>query len=71
MIYNIRNAYVPFDKKLIKVGKSQLEDASADPKKVFSLLQSLMNRQDCSDVLPDLEDQEIADSLSNFFSRKD
>jgi hypothetical protein len=50
--------------------QSQLEDASSDPKKMFSLLQSLMNRQDCSDVLPDLTDQEIADSLSNFFQEK-
>jgi hypothetical protein len=50
--------------------QSKLKDASSDPKKMFSLLQSLMNRQDCSDVLPDMADQKIADSFSDFFQEK-
>ena len=39
-------------------------------KKMFSLLSTLLNKQDRSDSLPDMRPQEAAKSFSRFFQEK-
>ena len=61
--------------KLIKQAKAshfhaKLEDAETDSKKMFSLLSTLLNRENRSDSLPDMIPQEAAKSFSRFFQEK-
>ena len=61
--------------KLIKQAKAshfhaKLEDAKTDSKKMFSLLSTLLNRENRSDSLPDMIPQEAAKSFSRFFQEK-
>ena len=61
--------------KLIKNAKAnhflaKLEECSSDPRKMFSVLNSLLNRGDKSDVLPDLDPDEAACLFSDFFQNK-
>ena len=61
--------------KLIKQAKdshfhAKLKDAETDSKKMFSLLSTLLNRENRSDSLPDMIPQEAAKSLSRFFQEK-
>ena len=48
----------------------KLEEAASDSKKMFSLLSTLLNRQDRSDYLPKMKPQEAAESFSRFFNDK-
>ena len=59
--------------KLIKQAShfhAKLEDAATDSKKMFSLLSTLLNRENRSDSLPDMIPQEAAKSFSPFFQEK-
>ena len=61
--------------KLIKQAKAshfhaKLEDAATDSKKMFSLLSTLLNRENRSDSLPDMIPQEASKSFSRFFQEK-
>ena len=61
--------------KLIKQAKAshfhaKLKDAETDSKKMFSLLSTLLNRENRSDSLPDMIPQEAAKSFSRFFQEK-
>ena len=60
---------------LIKQAKAshfhaKLEDATTDSKKMFSLLSTLLNRENRSESLPDMIPQEAAKSFSRFFQEK-
>ena len=64
-----------FKKKAIKREKARhfpfkLEEAVSDSKKMFSLLSTLLNRQDRNDSLPGLKPQEFGESFSRFFNDK-
>ena len=48
----------------------KLQEAVSDSKKMFSLLSTLLNRQDRSDYLPKMKPQEAAESFSRFFKNK-
>lgn len=58
----------------IKLAKSRYFqeqlDATSDPKKVFSIIDKLLNKSDRSDTLPDMLEQEAAEAFSNYFSSK-
>ena len=61
--------------KLIKQAKAsnfhaKLKDAETYSKKMFSLLSTLLNRENRSDSLPDMIPQEAAKSFSRFFQEK-
>ena len=61
--------------KLIKQAKAshfyaKLKDAETDSKKMFSLLSTLLNRENRCDSLPDMIPQEAAKSFSRFFQEK-
>ena len=49
---------------------AKLKDAETDSKKMFSLLSTLLNRENRSDSLPDMIPQEAAKSFSRFFQEK-
>ena len=50
--------------------QTKLDEAASDSKKRISLLSALLNRQDRSDSLPNMEPQEAAESFSRFFQSK-
>ena len=61
--------------KLIKQAKvshfqAKLEDAATDLKKMFSLLSTLLNRENRSNSLPDMIPQEAAKSFSPILSKE-
>ena len=49
---------------------AKLEDGASESEKMFSLLITLLNREDRSDFLPGMIPQEPAESFSQFFQEK-
>ena len=50
--------------------QTKLQEASSDPRKMFAVLNSVLNRGDRSGVLPDVESQQAASLFSEFFQDK-